>query len=314
MMNSEIITIIVPDDNDIDRLDLFITASLDLDLSRSYIQKLIKKGAVTYNGKEAKSNMSLNPGDEIVIKIPEPEKLLLEPENIPLEIVYQDESLAVINKQPGLVVHPGLGNMTGTLVSALLFHIKDLSSIGGVERPGIVHRLDRDTSGLMVIAKNDQAHKFLTNEFAERRVIKKYAAIVKGKPSKETGIIDMPIGRHTKYGRKMTITEEGGRNAVTEYKIDRIWNHKSSVFSLLDITLHTGRTHQIRVHLSSLGMPVLGDPIYSKKPEKYNIPYLLLQSKFLSFRHPLKKEYIEFSIPLAGHMSEFIEKIEKTSN
>ena len=310
-MTSEIITITVPDDNQIERLDLFITANLDLDMSRSYIQKLIKKGSVTFNGKAAKANLSLKPGDEIVIEIPEPEKLLLEPENIPLNIVYQDEFLAVINKQPGLVVHPGLGNMTGTLVSALLFHIKDLSSIGGVERPGIVHRLDRDTSGLMVIAKNDHAHKFLTNEFADRKVIKRYSAVVKGKPLKETGIIDLPIGRHAKYGRKMTIAEEGGRNAVTEYKIVKIWNHKSSVFSLLDITLHTGRTHQIRVHLSSLGMPVLGDPIYSKKPEKYNIPFLLLQSKFLSFRHPSNSEYMEFSIPLADHIQQFIDKIEK---
>jgi 23S rRNA pseudouridine1911/1915/1917 synthase len=311
-MPNEIIEINVPYENHLERIDKFLPASLELDLSRSYIQKLIKGGHVRVNEKIIKPNYKVKADDRIVISVPEPEPLELEPEDIPLDIVYQDQSIVVINKQPGLVVHPGPGNWNRTLVNGLLFHVKDLSSIGGVSRPGIVHRLDKDTSGLMVIAKNDASHQFLTAEFGGRKVRKKYAAVVVGKPRADHGIIDQPIGRHRKYRHKMTV-DERGREAVTEFRVKRVWNSRLGVFSLLDIDLHTGRTHQIRVHLSAAGIPIVGDPIYSKKWEKYRVPYLLLASTGLAFTHPSNGGMMTFTVELPEHMRTFLDKIERPS-
>jgi 23S rRNA pseudouridine1911/1915/1917 synthase len=311
-MPNEIIEINVPYENHLERIDKFLPASLELDLSRSYIQKLIKGGHVRVNEKIIKPNYKVKADDRIVISVPEPEPLELEPEDIPLDIVYQDQSIVVINKQPGLVVHPGPGNWNRTLVNGLLFHVKDLSSIGGVSRPGIVHRLDKDTSGLMVIAKNDASHQFLTAEFGGRKVRKKYAAVVVGKPRADHGIIDQPIGRHRKYRHKMTV-DERGREAVTEFRVKRVWNSRLGVFSLLDIDLHTGRTHQIRVHLSAAGIPIVGDPIYSKKWEKYRVPYLLLASTGLAFTHPSNGGMMTFTVELPEHMRTFLDKIERLS-
>ena len=309
-MASEIIRITVPEENNLDRVDRFLSALLDLDLSRSYIQKLIRGGSIKVNGSTIKQNYKIKTDDEIAIDIPEPVPLALEPEDIPLEIVYQDPSIIVINKQPGLVVHPGPGNWSRTLVNGLLFHIKDLSAIGGIARPGIVHRLDKDTSGLMVIAKDDASHAFLTGEFSGRRVKKKYAAIVCGKPDTAHRIIDLPIGRHRKYRHKMTV-DENGREAVTEFTLRKVWNSRLGLFSLLEIDLHTGRTHQIRVHLSACGMPVVGDPIYSKKWEKHRVPYLLLASTALEFAHPRDGRNMSFTAEMPEHMRAFIEKIER---
>ena len=310
LMEQDPIEIRVPEEYHLDRADRFIHASLEIDLSRSYLQKLMRAGNVLVNGSPVKPNYKVKTDDLIVIEIPEPEPLELDAEDIPVNIVHQDSSIVVINKQAGLVVHPGPGNWHHTLVNGLLYHLRDLSSIGGVERPGIVHRLDRDTAGLMVVAKTDAAHRFLTGEFAERRVRKRYAALVVGKPPAGEGIIDRPIARHKKYRHKMTVDDEG-REAVTGYRVAGVWNCRLGVFSLLDIDLHTGRTHQIRVHLSSLGVPIVGDPIYSKKWEKYRVPYLLLASVELSFAHPDDGRILSFGVDRPPHMKAFIEKIER---
>jgi 23S rRNA pseudouridine1911/1915/1917 synthase len=309
-MTHEMIEIIVPEDNNLERVDRFLSSSLEIDLSRSYIQKLIKGGSIRINDTTVKPNYRVKADDRITIDVPEPETLELEPQDIPLNILYQDGSIVVVNKQPGLVVHPGPGNWDRTLVNGLLFHVRDLSSIGGVARPGIVHRLDKDTSGLMVIAKDDASHRFLTGEFSERRVRKKYAAVVVGKPRADHELIDQPIARHRIYRHKMTIDGKG-RDAVTEYRVKQVWNSRLGVFSLLDIDLHTGRTHQIRVHLSAASMPIVGDPIYSKKWEKYRVPYLLLASTRLEFTHPSSGERMTFHADLPEHMRQFIEKIER---
>lgn len=311
-MEQNVIEISVPEEYHLDRADRFIHASMELDLSRSYLQKLMRAGHVRVNGSPVKPNYKVKTDDLIVIDIPEPAPMDLVPEDIPVEFVYQDASIAVINKQAGLVVHPGPGNWNRTLVNGLLYHLGDLSSIGGVERPGIVHRLDRDTAGLMVVAKTDAAHRVLTEAFAARRVRKRYAALVAGKPPAEEGIIDRPIARHRKYRHKMTVDEEG-REAVTGYRVAGVWNGRLGVFTLLDIDLHTGRTHQIRVHLSSLGIPIVGDPIYSKKWEKYRVPYLLLASVGLSFAHPDDGRTLSFEADPPPHMRDFIEKIARLS-
>jgi 23S rRNA pseudouridine1911/1915/1917 synthase len=206
-MHHRIVAVTVPQDNNLERIDRFLSGSVELDFSRTYLQKLINGGHVKAAGRPVKPNYKVKTDDLIVIEIPEPEQTGLEPEDIPLDIVYEDDSVIVINKQPGLPVHPGPGNRSHTLVNALLYHIGDLSSIGGVERPGIVHRLDKDTAGLMVAAKDDVSHRFLTGEFSARRVKKRYSAIVIGKPREDHGRIDLPIGRHRKYRHKMTVTD-----------------------------------------------------------------------------------------------------------
>lgn len=309
-MNNQKIEITVPAEYHLERIDKFLVYAIEENFSRSYIQKLFKNGMITVNGNPARQNHKVKTDEAITIEIPEPEPLDMTPENIPLDILFQDEYIAVINKQPGLVVHPGAGNWKGTLVNALLYHIKDLSGIGGTERPGIVHRLDKDTAGIMLIAKNDIAHKSLVEQFASRTIIKKYKAVVTGKPNREHEILSMPLARHKKYTHKMTVTE-GGKEAVTEYTIEKIWNTSAGLFSMLDIRIHTGRTHQIRVHLSASALPIVGDPIYSKKWDRYNVPHLLLCSSSIEFRHPLSGETMKFSAPLPRHMKEFIEKIEK---
>ncbi len=309
-MNKNTIQITVPEENHLERIDTLLTGSLEMDLSRSYIQKLIRNDHITVNGNPIKQNYKVKSDDEIHIAIPEPKKLELEPEDIPLEILHEDRDIAVINKQAGLVVHPGPGNWSGTLVNGLLYHMNGLSSIGGVERPGIVHRLDRDTAGLMVVAKTDLAHRFLVEEFSERRVKKQYRAVVTGRTDSDTGTIDEPIDRHPKYRHKMTVTPVG-KEAVTDYAVKKTWNTGNGFFSELSLRIHTGRTHQIRVHLSWLGVPVVGDPIYSKKWKKHRVPYLLLASVELCFRHPETGEELEFRAEIPSHMRDFIDKLER---
>lgn len=309
-MTSEKLEFMVPEESDHARIDVFLAHSLELDFSRSYIQKLIRAGHVRVNGLAIRPNHRVRPDESIELEIPEPEKLDLEAEDLPLPILYEDSSLAVVNKPAGMVAHPGGGHRQGTLVNALLHHIRDLSSIGGTERPGIVHRLDKDTAGLMLVAKEDLAHRFLMEEFAGRRVVKRYTALCSGKPREDHGVIDGPIGRHPTYRHKMTV-RDGGRQAITEFRLTRVWHTPTGVFSLMDILLHTGRTHQIRVHLSSSGLPIVGDPLYSKKWEKYGVPYLLLASVFLEFTHPRTGERMSFQTPVPQHIADFIKKLEK---
>jgi len=307
-MSNSYITITVLSEEEGSRIDTFLAGSLDEDLSRSFIQKLIRQENIMVNGQKTKSNYRVRADDEIAVSIPEPVKLDLSPKDISLEIIYEDSSLAVISKQPGITVHPGAGTEGDTLVNALLFHLKDLSSIGGVERPGIVHRLDKDTSGLMVIAKNDKAHRALSDQFSSRSVKKEYIAIVTGKPGSEHQIIEKSIGRHNVFRQKMTVTESG-RDAKTEIFCVKSWTVREGTFSHLRVIIHTGRTHQIRVHLASESIPIVGDQVYSKRGKAQDLPWLLLASVRLSFTHPETGKILDFRIDPPAHIQQFIDKL-----
>ena len=311
-MSTEKIDLIVPEENTGSRVDAFLAESLEADLSRSFVQKLIRNGDITVNGTRVKPNCRLRAGDSVVIVIPEPKQLDIEPKNIPLDVIYEDDDIAVINKAPGITVHPGAGTDGDTLVSALMFHLEELSSIGGVERPGIVHRLDKDTAGLMVIAKNDRAHRLISSQFAERTTFKEYIAVTVGAPKEDRFLIDSPIGRHPVYRHKMTVRSDG-RNASTEIISVRRFAVTRGNFALLRIVIHTGRTHQIRVHLSSRGFPIVGDPLYSKNHASHGVPFLLLASVRLAFDHPATGKRVDFSIPPPPHFQQFIDKLESES-
>lgn len=298
----------VPDGNAGERVDRFVAYSSELELSRSYIQKLVKNEHIVVDGHPVRSSMKVFPGQVVRITVPEPEKLDLVPQNIPLDILYEDRDLLVLNKQPGIVVHPGPGNPDSTLVNALLYHIGDLSSIGGVERPGIVHRLDRDTSGVMIVAKNDRAHRRLTEQFTQGMVYKYYIALSLGRIHENPLIIEEPIGRHPKYRQKMTIVPDG-RYAKTEVTPREILAKHATVYTLCNVRIYTGRTHQIRVHLSSRGLPIVGDPVYSKSYAKFKVPYLMLAAVKISFTHPVSGKNMVFEADLPDHMCRFLEKL-----
>lgn len=272
------------------RIDGIISNKID-DVSRSYVVKLIEDGHVTVNGQvQLSKKIKLNVGDAIVVNMPEPEVLEVLAEDIPLDIVYEDDDLMIINKAIGMVVHPAPGNYTGTLVNALMFHSEKLSSINGVVRPGIVHRIDKDTSGLLLIAKTDLAHKSLAAQLKAHTVKRKYIAIVHGSISTETGTINAPIGRSSKDRLKMAVTERNGKEAVTHFTV--IERFKD--YAYIECELETGRTHQIRVHMAYIGHPLLGDMTYSVKKPKIKNAGQLLHAKTLGFVHPSTGEYVEF--------------------
>jgi len=283
------------------RLDKFLTKAYP-EFSRSYFQKLIEEGYVLIDDELVlKPSKKLKEGQRVVLLIPEPEKLEVLPENIPLDIIYEDESLLVIVKPCGMVVHPSPGYTSGTLVNALLYHIKDLSSVGGVERPGIVHRLDKDTMGLMVVAKRDDVHKSLSEQFKERRVLKLYRAIVQGVVSWNYKLVETNLGRHPIDRKRFTVVEEGGKYAKSEFFVkERFPRHNAT---LLEVKIHTGRTHQIRVHASSLGHPILGDKTYGFKSQSFPKKLVemlknchMLLSYKLGFVHPRKGKWLEFEV------------------
>ncbi len=281
------------------RIDRFLAEKLP-DLSRSRLQSLIKDGHITLNGNPTKSKQPISEGDIIKITIPALTQPEAKPEDIKLNILYEDEHLVVINKPHGLVVHPAAGNSDGTLVNALLHHCNHLSGIGGVERPGIVHRLDKDTSGCLVAAKSDTAHRHLAESFANRQVNKLYLAVVNGCPNIESGKIESHIARNPKDRQKMAVvTPPRGKLAITNYSVKK----KSDTASLIECQLLTGRTHQIRVHMKSLGNPILGDPIYSRTAKQnVQVPRLMLHAWKLSFIHPETKEEMNFQ---SEHPAEF---------
>jgi 23S rRNA pseudouridine1911/1915/1917 synthase len=279
----------IPPEEAGERLDRWLAARVE-GLSRARVQALIGSGDILRNGAPTRSSETLRAGDTLAVHVPEPEPLAeLQPEDIPLAILHEDSDLLVLDKPAGLVVHPGAGNDTGTLVHALLHHCHDLSGIGGVERPGIVHRLDKETSGCLVIAKNDVAHQALAAQFADRTTEKIYLAIVEGTPKQKTGIIDKPIDRHAINRQMMTIAKPGkGREAVTHYRVLASADGRS----LVECRPKTGRTHQIRVHLKHLGHPISGDPVYGKrgKFERH-----LLHAWKLAFDHPRTGERLTFT-------------------
>ena len=298
------------------RLDAYIAAVSDL--SRSAAARLIEAGSVTVNGRLAEKKRAIADGDVVEITLPAPEECEAQPEDIPLDVVYEDDDIIVINKPQGMVVHPAPGNYSGTLVNALLFRCRDsLSGIGGVMRPGIVHRIDKDTSGLLVVAKNDFAHTALSEELKYHGIEREYHALVKGGFGEDTGTIDLPIGRHPIDRKKMAVLKnsESAREAVTHYEVLARYGN----ISYLRLMLETGRTHQIRVHMSYTGHPLLGDEVYgqSKIPfEKRHAPLLngqALHAKRLSLTHPRTKERMTFECELPENFKELLEILEKNA-
>jgi 23S rRNA pseudouridine1911/1915/1917 synthase len=287
------------------RLDSYISKQLN-NISRSYVQKLIKDGKVKVNNEIiVTKKQKLNENDKIEIEIPEPEKLKLEPEDIPIDIVYEDEDVLVVNKPQGMVVHPSPGHYKGTLVNALLYHSKNLSSINGIIRPGIVHRIDKDTSGLLMIAKNNIAHNFLAAQLKEHSINRIYNALVHGNIKTNSGTIDAPIGRHPVNRLKRAVVEKNGKKAVTHFKVIERYSN----YSLVELKLETGRTHQIRVHMSYIGYPLVGDPLYGIKKKKFNLQGQALHAKLLGFRHPKTLEYMEFNSELPYYFKSLLKKI-----
>ncbi len=284
--------IIIVDNDASVRIDKYISEHIE-DLSRSYIQNIIQKGLVKVNDKKVKSNYKVNLSDVINIEIPEPEKLKVEAENIPIDIVYEDEDLLLVNKPQGMVVHPAPGNYTGTLVNALMYHCGDnLSAINGVIRPGIVHRIDKDTSGLLIVAKNNNAHVKLAEQIKAHTVTRKYITLVYSNIKEEKGTIDLPIGRHPVDRKKMTVTSKNSRNAITHFKVLERLND----YTYIQCKLETGRTHQIRVHMNHIGHPIVADPVYGRKKDKYKLNGQVLHAKLLGFIHPRTGEYMEFEV------------------
>jgi 23S rRNA pseudouridine1911/1915/1917 synthase len=277
------------------RIDKFIS-NLMKGKSRSFTQGMIEKGGVLVNGNMKKSNYPVRTGDIICVTIPEPVEMSIKPEKIPLEILYEDSDLVVINKKQGMIVHPASGVYSGTLVNALLDHCSDLSGINGVLRPGIVHRIDKDTSGILVVAKNDNAHNILAHQLKEHSMTRVYYALVEGIVKQDEGAIDAPLGRHPVEKIKMAVIRDG-RSAVTRYKV--IKRYKAQ--TLVECVLETGRTHQIRVHMAHIGHPVVGDPVYGHKKQRFKLEGQLLHAKKLGFIHPSTKEYVEFESPLPDY-------------
>ncbi|MDD6214829.1 MAG: RluA family pseudouridine synthase [Firmicutes bacterium] len=294
------------DKNDCCRLDKCISKNFP-EISRSYAADLCEKGLVTMCGKPLEKKYRPKPGDAIEICLPEPQKLDLQRENIPLDIVYEDDDVAVVNKPQGMVVHPAAGNITGTLVNALLYHFGDkLSAINGVIRPGIVHRIDKDTAGLLLIAKNNEAHLKLSQQLKERKASRRYIALVNGNV-KEDGTVNKPIARHPKDRKKMAVVA-GGKEAITHYHV--LENFKG--YTLLECILETGRTHQIRVHMASVGHSLVGDRTYGIAKEKIKTDGQLLFAKTIGFVHPKTGKYMEFSAELPGYFSEILNKLRRS--
>ncbi|MDD6795274.1 MAG: RluA family pseudouridine synthase [Clostridiaceae bacterium] len=287
------------------RVDKYLSEIID-GKSRSYLQGLIKKGNILVNDKEIKSNYKLKTLDEIKVNMPEPLELKVEAEDIPLDIIYEDSDCIVVNKPQGMVVHPAPGNYTGTLVNALLYHCKDLSTINGVIRPGIVHRIDKDTTGILVVAKNDTSHNFLSKQLRNHSMKREYIALVEGRITADKGTVDKPLARSKKDRLKIAIVE-GGRRAVTHYEV--LERFKST--TLIKCVLETGRTHQIRVHMASLGHPLVGDPVYGFKKQKYKLQGQMLHAKTLGFIHPTTKSYMEFTSKLPDYYEDLLNKLRK---
>ncbi|APM38584.1 RluA family pseudouridine synthase [Clostridium kluyveri] len=293
---------LVNDDEENLRLDLFICKHIQ-DKSRSYIQNLIEDNLVEVNHRMKKSNYKTKMGDNIKVSLPDAVELNIKGEDIELDILYEDSDVIVVNKPQGMIVHPASGVYTGTLVNALLNHCReDLSGINGIARPGIVHRIDKDTSGILVIAKNDISHNKLSEQLKDHSMTREYIALVEGIIKEEKGSLDKPIGRHKKDKIKMAVVE-GGKRAVTHYEVIKRFKE----YTLVKCILETGRTHQIRVHMCYLGHPVVGDPVYGYKKQKFNLKGQLLHAQKLGFIHPSTGTYMEFQVEVPGYFKRIID-------
>ena len=299
---------LICEENDV-RLDKFV-ASSSIGVSRSMAASLIENGNVLVNGKASDKKHKLRAGDRVEVKVPEPEPYEAQPENIPLNIVYEDADLLVVNKPKGMVVHPAAGNRSSTLVNALLYHCGDtLSGINGVLRPGIVHRIDKDTSGLLIVAKNDSAHTALAEQIKAHSFTREYEAVVFGSLRDDSGTVDAPIGRHPVDRKKMCVTQKNSKNAVTHYYV----LNRYKGYTHIRCVLETGRTHQIRVHMAYLGHPVAGDPVYGVKNEKVGFSGQCLHARKIGFVHPSTGKYMEFSSDLPPYFREFLTKLKNIS-
>lgn len=295
--------IIIKEDEAGQRADVALAQALDL--TRSNMQRLLDEGRAVKGTKVIKSNYKVKAGDTITVTLPEPQPLDVQPENIPLDIIYEDDDVAVVNKPRGMVVHPAAGNYTGTLVNALLYHCKNLSGINGVIRPGIVHRLDKDTSGIMICAKNDAAHLSLSEQIQSKTAQRTYLAVVRGNMKNDSGIIETQIARDKNDRKKMAVVAEGGRDAVTEYEV----LERFGKYTIVRCRLRTGRTHQIRVHMEYLGYPLVGDPKYSPMKTPFSINGQALHSQTLAFTHPRTGEHMEFEAPLPEDMHKIVTRL-----
>lgn len=289
------------------RIDVFLAENME-NLSRSGVQKLIDEGNITLNGGKTKANYKLREKDVIDVEVPEAKEVEILPEDIPLDILYEDADVIVVNKPQGMVVHPAPGHTSGTLVNALMYHCGDtLSGINGEKRPGIVHRIDKDTSGVLMIAKNDAAHQSLAAQLAEHSITRKYNAVVYNGFNEDEGTVDKPIGRNPQDRKKMAVTEKHSRHAVTHYRVIE----RMEKFTLIEAQLETGRTHQIRVHMTYIGHPLLGDPVYGPKNQPIKLEGQALHARVLGFIHPGTGEYMEFEAPLPPHFEALLERLRK---
>lgn len=284
-----------------DRIDSYLSVNLE-DTSRSFIKKLIKEEKVKVNGDIIKPRYMVKVDDLIEVSIENQTEEEISKENIVLDIVYEDSDLAIINKPQGMVVHPASGNFSGTLVNALLYHFDTLSTLNGEMRPGIVHRIDKDTAGLLMIAKNDFAHETLAKQLKDHSTTRKYYALVEGVIKEENGTINAPIGRHRVDRKKMTVTDENSKNAVTHFKV----LERFEKYTLIEAQLETGRTHQIRVHMNYINHPVVGDPVYGYRNQKFKLKGQLLFAKIIGFIHPRNDEYMEFEVDLPNYFEHIL--------
>ena len=290
------------------RIDRYLAQQMP-DQSRSFLQKLIREEQITVNGRPVKANYRLQPEDQVLVIVPDPQLPDILPENIPLDILYEDSDVLVINKPKGMVVHPAAGHYTNTVVNAVMYHCQgNLSGINGVMRPGIVHRIDRDTTGAIVICKNDQAHQSLAQQLKEHSITRSYRAIVWNNLKEDEGTVDRPIGRHPVDRKKMAVNEKNGKTAVTHYRVLERFGR----FTYIECRLETGRTHQIRVHMASIGHPLLGDEVYGPSGKQlFRLQGQCLHAMTLGFLHPSTGEYVEFEAPLPEYFTQLLKNFRK---
>lgn len=302
--NMELFRFQITEDMEDERIDKCMAVLID-SLSRSFIQKLIKEEKVLVNGKAVKANYRAKADDDVSFYLPKAQEPDIEPEDIPLDVLYEDDDVLVVNKPKGMVVHPAAGHYSGTLVNAVMYHCRgNLSGINGVMRPGIVHRIDKDTTGSVIICKNDASHQSIADQLKEHSIVRRYRAIVQGVIKEEEGVVDAPIGRDANDRKKMAVNHKNGKSAVTHYKVLQ----RFSSYTYIECRLETGRTHQIRVHMSSLGHPLLGDQVYG--PKKCPFPRLegqTLHAMILGFVHPTSREYVETCAPLPEYFQKLLE-------
>ena len=309
-MEEQLLEYVVMQNDHNTRIDKYIS-TMNEDLSRSYIQKLIQDGLVFVNDKKVKASYKVQENDRVEIQLPEPVELDIEPEDIPLDILYEDSDIIIINKGKGMVVHPAAGHYSGTLVNGLLHHCKEeLSGINGVLRPGIVHRIDMDTTGVLVVCKNDKAHQCIADQLKVHSITRRYDALVYGNFKEMEGRVEGPIGRHPTDRKKMAINHKNGKPAATNYKVIESFGTK---YAHIECSLETGRTHQIRVHMASIHHPLLGDAVYGPSKDQFHLEGQALHARVLGFLHPTTNEYMEFEAPLPDYFIELEEKLRRMS-